>query len=264
METLISKDGTRIAYDKTGRGPALVLVDGAFCYREYGTTPTLAPLLSDYFTVFSYDRRGRGYSTDTKPHSVECEIEDLKAVVEATKETPFVAGISSGAALLLQSVNNGLKVKKMALFEPPYVVVNNDDPSPPKDAKNVLETLTNQGQRSEAVMYFMSSVMGMSILFITFIKLFGKTMWKKNESVADTLPYDVAIMGNYSVPKEITSRINIPTMVIGGEKSPGNLLNAVKAVSQNIPKSELSILKGQSHNVSMKVLAPVLIDFFRK
>ena len=262
MGKITSKDGTQIAYSKTGQGPALVLVDGAFCYRDYGVTPKLVPLLSSYFTVFSYDRRGRGESTDMKPYSVDREIEDLKGIVSVTNEIPFVYGISSGAALLLQSVDKGLIVKKIALFEPPYVVVNVNDIAPPEDAESELITLIGDGQKSSAVKYFMTKVMGIPAPIIFLFKLFRKSEWKKNESVAQTLSYDIALMGNYSVPKELTSRINLPAIVIGGEKSPKNLLNAVKAVGQSIPDSRVSLLKGQSHNVSQEVLAPVLIQFF--
>jgi pimeloyl-ACP methyl ester carboxylesterase len=262
MDKIISKDGTQIAYDKMGQGPALVLVDGAFCYRDNGVTPRLVPLLANFFTVYSYDRRGRGESTDTKPYAVEREIEDLEAIVGATKETPFVCGFSSGAALLLQSVCKGLAVKKVALFEPPYVVVNSEDTQPPDDAATKLASLTNQGKKSEAVKYFMTKVMGMPGFIVFLFKLFGKSIWKKNESVANTLSYDVAIMGNYSVPKKVAASISVPTVVIGGEKSPRILKNAVEAVANSIPQSQIRMLKGQSHNVSMKVLAPCLIDFF--
>lgn len=262
METVISTDGTRIAYDKTGHGPALILVDGAFCYRENGTTPRLVPLLSDHFTVFSYDRRGRGESTNTRPYSIDQETEDLKALAEATNETPYILGISSGAALVLHSIRNGLKVKRIALYEPPYVVINKDDKAPPKEAIGVLEDLSEHGKRSEAVKYFMAKVMGMPSFIIFMFKLFDKQGWKKNESVAHTLSYDVALMGNYSVPKKMTNVISVPTLVLGGEKSPKNLVNAVKATGLQIPLSETWFLKGQGHNVSMNVLAPVLIEFF--
>jgi pimeloyl-ACP methyl ester carboxylesterase len=262
LDKIISKDGTQIACDKIGQGPAIVLVDGAFCYRNYGVAPNLVPLLSSFFTVYSYDRRGRGESTDTKPYSVGREIEDLEAIVEATKESPFVCGFSSGAALLLQSVCKGLPVKRIALFEPPYTVVNSEDISPPEDAATKLASLADQDRKSEAVKYFMTRIMGMPGIMVFLFKLFGKSLWKRNESVANTLSYDVAIMGNYSVPKNIVGSINVPTLVIGGEKSPHNIRNAIKAVAESIPQSEIRLLKGQSHHVSMKVLAPCLIDFF--
>src|SRR5215475_9992204 len=101
---IISRDGTRIAFTKVGSGPPIVLVDGAFCYRELGPAPELAPLLAQHFTVFVYDRRGRGESGDTPPYAIEREIDDLRAVVDEAGGTADVVGISSGAALGLQAV----------------------------------------------------------------------------------------------------------------------------------------------------------------
>lgn len=262
MGNVISKDGTSIAYSKTGSGPALILVDGAFCYREHGVTPRLVPLLSGYFTVYAYDRRGRGESSDQTFYSIDKEIDDLISIIEITNEEPYICGISSGAGLLVQAFDKGIKAKRIALFEPPYVVTPTNDVAPPEEAEAKLKELVIQGKRGEAVQYFMTQVMGMPSWIVFLFKLFGKSQWQKNEAVAQTLAYDVEIMGNYSVPQNITQSINIPTVVIGGEKSPLKLKNAVIEIAKSIPKSQLCLLKGQSHNVNMKVLAPVLIDFF--
>jgi pimeloyl-ACP methyl ester carboxylesterase len=262
MEKSVSKDGTLIAFDKTGKGKALVLVDGAFCFRAHGPTPKLAPLLSQNFTVYSYDRRGRGESSDTPPYAVDREVEDLLSIIEKTGEVPFILGISSGAALVLRALSKGINVKKVALFEPPYVDVSSTEITPPEEAGKELSKLVNVGKRSEAVHYFMTKVMGMPAIFVLLFKIFGNSGWKKNESVANTLPYDVALMGDFTIPKSITVSINVPTLVIGGEKSPQKLRNAVDATAKSIRQSKIVLLKGQSHNVSMKVLAPVLTDFF--
>ena len=262
MKKIISSDGTSIAFDKTGKGPALVLVDGAFCFREYGVTPMLVPLLSDFFTVYSYDRRGRGESSDKEPYSVDNEIEDLKKMIEQTEEVPFICGFSSGAALVLRAMNKGLRVKKIALFEPPYVVNSFNTSAPPTDAEIQLTNFIKQGNRSDAVKYFMTKVLGMPGIAVLLFKLFGRSLWEKNESVANTLSYDVAIMGNYSVPKEIAASIDVPSVVIGGERSPRILREAILEISRSIPGSQIKLLKRQSHNVPMKILAPCLIDFF--
>src|SRR5687768_1328638 len=97
METVKSKDGTTIAYEKSGKGPALILVGGALAGRTGGSE--LAQLLAPHFTVYSYDRRGRGDSGDTKPYAVEREVEDLEALIDAAGGAAFVYGKSSGAAL---------------------------------------------------------------------------------------------------------------------------------------------------------------------
>ncbi len=262
METVISKDGTSIAFDKTGTGPALVLVDGAFCSRDYGVTPKLVPLLSGSFTVYSYDRRGRGESSDAEPYSVDNEIEDLKTIIEKAGEAPFICGFSSGAALLLLAMDKGIKASGIALFEPPYIIDHHENTAPPADAGRRLTEFVRQGKRSLAVNYFMTDVMGMPGIMVFLFRCFGRSLWKRNESVAHTLPYEVTIMGNFSVPERIAASINIPTLLIAGEKSSRNLKNAVEALSHLIPKSQIRILKDQGHNVSMKVLAPCLIDFF--
>jgi pimeloyl-ACP methyl ester carboxylesterase len=262
METAISKDGTSIAFDRTGKGPALVLVDGAFCFRNNGPAPQLIPLLSRYFTVYAYDRRGRGESTETLPYDVEREIEDLASVIEKTGEVPSVLGFSSGAALVLRAITRGVKFKNAALFEPPYVAGSGLDNAPPKDAETTLSNLVKAGKRGDAVKYFMTKVMGIPGIFVLLFKLIGKESWKKNEGVAHTLSYDVAIMGDFAVPSGLATSVTVRTAVIGGEKSPEKLKKAIEALSKSILQSQKIILKGQSHNVSMKVLAPVLLDFF--
>jgi pimeloyl-ACP methyl ester carboxylesterase len=264
METAISKDGTSIAFDRTGKGPALILVDGAFCFRKNGPAAELLPLLAGSFTVYTYDRRGRGDSSETLPYSIDREIEDLAAIAAITGGIPLLLGFSSGAALVLQAIAGIVEAKKAALYEPPYVVVSAEANRPPKEAEGELANLVRKGRRGEAVKYFMTKVMGIPAIFVLLFRLMGKESWKKNESVAHTLPYDVAIMGSFKVPQNLGATITVPVAVIGGEKSPEKLRNAVDAVARSIPKSKLILLKGQSHNVSMKVLAPVLVDFFNQ
>src|ERR1700726_4939076 len=121
MYTLASKDGTRIAYDKTGSGEAVILVDGAFCSRGFGPMSKIAALLSKTFTIYTYDRRGRGDSGDTKPYSVQREIDDVDALIGVAGGEACLFGISSGAMLCLEAAAAGSPVKKIAVFEPPYV-----------------------------------------------------------------------------------------------------------------------------------------------
>src|SRR5438309_8379105 len=125
MQSVISKDGTTIAYDRAGRGPAVILVAGAFSYRKYPASVQLADLLAQHFTVYSYDRRGRGASGDTKPYAVEREIEDIDALIDEAGGSAFVYGHSSGGCLAVDAtIQLGDKIKKLAMYEAPY----NDDP----------------------------------------------------------------------------------------------------------------------------------------
>src|SRR5512142_2438936 len=121
MAKVTSKDGTQIAYDKKGQGPALILIDGALCYRGFGPMPGLAELLNPHFTVYTYDRRGRGESSNGKPYALDREIEDIDALIQAAGGTAYLYGISSGACLALEAaLKLGSKVAKLAMYEPPY------------------------------------------------------------------------------------------------------------------------------------------------
>src|SRR5512140_3099462 len=121
MKKLTSSDGTQIAYDVQGAGPAVILVDGALCYRSFGPMQRLSELLAPRFTVYTYDRRGRGDSSDTKPYALEREIEDIEALIKEAGGSAYVFGTSSGGALALEAaLQLGKKIKKLAMWEPPY------------------------------------------------------------------------------------------------------------------------------------------------
>lgn len=259
--TTTSRDGTRIAFTKMGSGPPLVLVDGAFCYRENGPAPELAPLLAQHFTVFAYDRRGRGESGDTPPYAVGREVEDLQAIVDEAGGSAFVVGISSGGALALQAAASGVRMKKLALYEPPYV----DQDGRPRSLDNAgqqLQQLVSNGDRNAAVKFFMTDVFGAPRAFVFVMPFIMHSSWKKNELVAHTLPYDLMILSDRSVLKERSTLIAVPTLVIGGEKSPQGLRDAVAAVANALPNAQSQMLAGQTHMISAPVLAPVLVEFF--
>src|SRR5258706_12411707 len=151
MQTVISADGTAIAFTRAGSGPALVLVDGAMCYRGMGPLTPLAERLTDHFTVYTYDRRGRGESGDTLPFAVEREIEDLEVLLAHAGGSAHAYGISSGAALVLRAAAAGVPWRRLALFEPPFV-------GPKQDYTRELAELLAAGRRGDAVARFMTLV----------------------------------------------------------------------------------------------------------
>ncbi|MCA2222040.1 alpha/beta fold hydrolase [Nonomuraea sp. NEAU-L178] len=157
MDQAISKDGTAIAYDRFGDGPALILVGGAMSYRSFPTFIQLAELLADRFSVITYDRRGRGDSGDTAPYAVEREVEDLAAVIEAAGGSAHVWGLSSGAALALRAAADGLPIERLALYEPPFMVGEGGH-RPPADYQERLTALAAAGRRGETVSYFLTKV----------------------------------------------------------------------------------------------------------
>jgi pimeloyl-ACP methyl ester carboxylesterase len=260
MQTVISKDGTQIAFDKIGKGPVLILVGGAFHSRSIDPRMTrLARLLSKYFTTYHYDRRGRGDSTDTQPYAVEREVEDLNALIKDSGGSVYAFGMSSGAVLALHAVARGLYIKKLALYEPPF---NSGD----KNARQAAERYTKQlalllseGRRSDAVELARAS-WGMPADMIAGMK--QTPVWSMFEAVAPTLAYDNEIMGGGSLPEKLIASVTIPLLVIDGGASLLFMRNAAKAVSETAPRAQYRTLEGQTHEYDPDVLAPVLIDFF--
>lgn len=260
MSKVLSKDGTAIAFDKVGHGEPVILVDGALCSRSFGPLPKLAQLMAPHFTVFNYDRRGRNESGDKAPYAVQREVEDIEALIAEAGGSASVFGTSSGAALALAAAANRAKIKKLALYEPPFVAGRRKGRGAPRDSEGQLRRLVVAGRRGDAVKFFMVDMVGMPAIFAYIMRVLP--IWPKLKAVAHTLPYDAAVLGDFSLPKERAASVAVPTLVIGGEKSPVELRDAVEAVAQTIPGAKLQMLKGQTHNVSVKVLAPALVDFF--
>ena len=259
--TTTSRDGTIIAFTKRGSGPPLIIVDGAFCYRENGPATELAMQLAQHFAVFTYDRRGRGESGDTAPYSVEREIEDLRAVAREAGAVPYVLGISSGGALILQAVASGVGVKEIALYEPPYLADGNG-PRSFENEKSRLQSLIAAGDHSGAVSFFMSNVYGAPRAFVVAMPILMPNAWRRNKLVVQTVPYDLTILDDRSVLNARSSSISVPTLVIGGEKSPEALRNAVDAVAAALPNARSRFLAGQDQNVSSRAVVPVLFEYF--
>src|SRR5215469_14533598 len=217
MKKVQSADGTIIAYDQVGSGPALILVDGALGYRAFGFMEPLAAKLSPHFTVITYDRRGRGESTDTQPFDLEREIEDIEALIDEAGGEAFLYGISSGAALALEAtIELGHKVKKLALYEAPY---DSDDARKLafKTYRGQLEEVLAAGRPGDALGLFMLFV-GMPPEHLEGAR--RQPMWPMWEAVAHTLPYDAAAMGDDgSVPTEKAASVTVPTLVMDGSAS---------------------------------------------
>ncbi len=262
MAQVISKDGTKIVYDKVGQGPSVVLVEGATATRS--SFIELANLLSPKFTVYSYDRRGRGDSSDTLPYSVEKEIEDIEALIDEAGGSAYVYGISSGGALALEAASKlGNKVKKLAIYEVPY------DESETGQAKwkeyvTTLQQSLKAGKNGDAVTSFMKLV---DVPDEMLAGMKQSPYWPELEKVAPTLAYDAACLGNRNIPAETVKHISVPTLVMDGGGSLQtypNMRASAEKMAQLIPNVEWQTLEGQTHDVNSKVLAPVLEKFFKE
>ena len=257
MSTVTSRDGTRIAYERSGSGPAVILVDGALCSRAFGPMPKLAPLLAPRFTVLTYDRRGRGESGDRRPYAVEREIEDLDALIGAAGGHAHLVGLSSGGALALEAAARGLAVDKVAAYEPPYVAEGGARQTAHEPA---LRALVAADRRGDAVKYFMRDMVGVPAFAVVMMRLMPN-VWPKMKAVAPTLPYDAAVMDGFVVPADRFRAVRALTLVMHGGKTDAKLARAAAAVAAAVPGARHRALDGQTHNVDPRVLSSALIDF---
>ena len=261
MNTLSSHDGTTIAYNEQGEGPALILVDGALTVHSSGSGSELAKLLAPHFTVYGFDRRGRGESADTLPYAVDREIDDIEALIDRAGGWAFLYGHSSGGPLAMRAaIRLGSTVSKIAMYEPPY----NNDPGAQESWSQYLGQLREalaEGRRGDAVALFMRFV-GTPAEQVDSMR--RAPFWPGMEAVAPTLAYDhAAILGEpWSVPTGLAARVSVPALVMAGDASLPFMPDAARVLSRAIPQGQLRTLEGQTHEVNPGVLAPVLVEFF--
>jgi pimeloyl-ACP methyl ester carboxylesterase len=261
MNTISSPDGTKITYDREGTGPALILIDGAMCTRSSGAKPELVRLLSRHFTVYSYDRRGRGDSGDTLPYAADREIEDIGALADGAGGRAHLFGHSSGACLALEAaVQLGSKVTGLAMYDAPY----NDEPAARRAWQEYLGRLTEAlaaGRRGDAVALFMRYV-GMPDAQIDGMR--QTPFWPAAEAIAPTLAYDHAgvIGADCRVPTGLAARAGVPALVMSGGASPPFMTDSAAALSRAMPHAQHRTLAGQTHDMNPAVLGPLLVEFF--
>ena len=263
VNTVRSHDGTPIAFERTGDGPPLILVDGALCHRACGPARPLAARLADRFTVYAYDRRGRGDSGDAAPYWVEREVEDIDALIRHAGGSAHVYGISSGAVLALEAANRGLAIDRLAVYEAPFVVDDSRPPIPDGYRARLLELLAD-GRRADAVRHFMRNAAGLPPVVVTLMRLMPA--WPKLTAVAHTLAYDHEILGDTGSGRPLSAcrwaEATVPTLALAGGKSPQWMRTAMRSLAGVLPDARYRTLAGQTHMVKPKALAPVLAEFF--
>ena len=251
MDKVQSADGTTIAFDRSGAGPALILVVGAFSDRS--STETLASALAANFTVYEYDRRGRGDSGDAAPYSIEREVDDLAAVVTAAGGSAFVFGHSSGGALALEAAASGVPIRGVAVYEPPYT------PGPTAEFAAQLAEMAAAGRTSDAAAAFLG-LMGTPPAVVEQMK--AGPHWEHMAAFAPSLAHEVWLCNDGSVPADRLTKISAPTLVLAGGASPAWAQEVGSTVAGAVPNGRLRVLEGQSHGVADEVLVPVLREFF--
>jgi pimeloyl-ACP methyl ester carboxylesterase len=262
MSTVRSADGTTIGYTRAGQGPPLILIDGALCSRSFGPMPKLAEQLTPHFTVYTYDRRGRGDSGDTPPYAPDREVEDIEALVALAGDTVYLHGTSSGAALALEAAKQIRSVAKLAAYEPPFIVDDTRTPMP-DDWLPRLKGLVADGRRGDAVKMFMRFV-GTPAIFTAVMPF--TPVWGRLKAVAPTLPYDITIVHDHQLGAPLTSAewaaVKVPTLVVAGGKSPTWMTNGTRALAGALPDATYRTLPGQNHMVKAQAIAPALTGFF--
>ena len=261
-ETIASTDGTTIAFERTGRGPSVLLIGGALSDRS--AAGELVEQLSPSLSTIAYDRRGRGESGDTPPHAVEREVEDAGTLIDAVGGSSFVFGHSSGGVLALELARTRPgAVTKLALYEPPFIV---DDTRPPlpNDYVEHLDELVAAGRRGDAVAYFLTNGPGVPEEQVEGMR--GQPFWGGMESVAHTIAYDGRIMGETMDgspgPLRRWASVTTPTLLMDGGASPPWQRHGVLALAEVLPNVEHRTLEGQIHGPDPTVLAPVILEFF--
>lgn len=272
-EFAVSSDGTRIAFQREGQGPVLVLVDGALCYRAFGPSQPFAAQLRDAYTVVSYDRRGRGESGDAPTYADELEIDDLGAVITAAtatssasadhpSERAFVLGFSSGAALAYRAAAAGVPMRRLVGYEAPYVGRRPGKRGETLDYLADLDAFIARGDNGKAVDYFMVKMVG-GPAFLPLVFRLMRGPWAKLRATAPTLRYEARVMGGtFDAPVDELAHIDVPTLVVWGGKAAPEMVAGNETVAAAIPGSQSRVLEGQTHNVSPGALVPVLRTHF--
>jgi pimeloyl-ACP methyl ester carboxylesterase len=263
--TATSKDGTLIAFERSGAGPAIVLVSPAL--GDLTGNAKLASVLTRNLTVFNYDRRGRGGSTDVHPYAIEREVEDIEALIDGGGGSAYLFGSSSGAVLALEAAARlGNKVKALLMYEPPFIVDDNRPPLP-ADYLPHLHELISAGRRDDAVEYFMGQAVGVPNEMLAQMR--NDPMWSSLEAAAHTLVYDGEIMGDTMsgtpLPAHRWDSVTAPSLVMVGGASPAWLHHAAQAAAQALPRSKYRTLEGCDHSAVMTAprdIATTLYGFF--
>lgn len=255
-----SHDGTRIAFEKAGTGPTVIVIGGALSDRKGGKP--LVSQLAPHFTVYTFDRRGRGESTDAKTYAVEREIEDLAALIEHAGGSAALYGVSSGAALALQTAAKlgPAKVRKLALYEPPYGANEAQQKESFAEQKGRVNELIKTGRPGDAAAYFMTAI-GTPPEVLE--KLKASPAWEGMTKIDFTLAYDYAVLGDGTVPQAIVKSITVPTLVLDGEKKMEFMHATADQVAALIPGAKRKTLKDQTHQAAPDVVGPVLVEFFQ-
>jgi pimeloyl-ACP methyl ester carboxylesterase len=252
MKSVISSDGTKIAYAQTGTGGPLVLVHGSTA--DHTRWPSILPELNRHFTVYAMDRRGRGQSGDSDTYSIEREYDDISAIVGAAGGNVSLLGHSFGALCSMEAALGGDNIRRLVLYEPPFPVLGK--PLYPPDLPGRLRAILDTGDREAFLVEFFREAAGVPEAEIEALR--ADPSWQARIAGAHTALREMAD-GDYMFDAERFRHLDIPTLLLIGENSPPELTEPSHALDDALPDSRLVILKGQGH-VAMTTAPEIFLD----
>lgn len=253
IERLISADGTPIAYGFEGTGEPLVLVEPAAHHRGFSAYDGVRPLLAERFTVYEYDRRGRGASGDADEYEPDREVEDLEALIASIGRPVHVYGYSSGALLALRAAARPLPITRLALLEPPL----QEPGAEPDPLADELSALCAAGAFADAVAHFHRSI-GVPDEYIDQMRT--TSAFEEMTAIAPTLVYDCRISD--ATTPELLDAVEVPALVLDSAGSTDDLTGWAATVAQRLPRATHRSLPGEWHTVDDDALAGALIEHF--
>jgi pimeloyl-ACP methyl ester carboxylesterase len=257
MQKVTSRDGTKIAFEKSGEGPALIIVGGSLADHQFYVP--LANELAKHFTVYNFDRRGRGQSGDTKPYAVEQEVEDVGALITHANEPVFLYGHSAGSALALRAAAAGLDIAKLALADPPYAPHGeNDEAAKAEHVEQAtrIQELNDKGDLKGSAKFFLS---GYGLPDEELQAMLQSPAGEAMIDYARALPYDYAMLGDGLVPTELAIKVKAPTIILAPEAMP----ETGQALVNAMPNAWFQGMEAPIHETPPEVLALLLKEFFK-
>jgi pimeloyl-ACP methyl ester carboxylesterase len=258
METITSADGTRIAFWREGSGPPLLMVHGGIC--DHFAWYFVVPMLARNFTVYTFDRRGRGASGDTLPYAAEREREDIAAILQAIGEPVHLLGHSAGGILALQTAERTRDLLSLILYEPGFIVDGAREYPAPEILMR-MRSLLSEGNRDAALRIAMRESVGASEADIA--ALACGPVWTRLLAVASGIPNDW-MLWQEQFSAEAVREIRTPAQMLMGTESPAWLRKGTQAVHAALPNAQLTLLPGHGHSAMItgpQLFAQAVIDF---
>jgi len=257
VETIESRDGTAIAFARSGMGPPLVLVHGTTA--DHTRWKPLLPQFEARFTVYAVDRRGRGGSGDAEDYSIEREFDDIAAVVDAIDEPVLLLGHSYGAVCALEASLRTANLRKLVLYEPPIRTVGSFYSSGVVES---LQALLDSGDGDSVVTTFFREVVRAPEEELRMLRTLPN--WTARVAAARTIPREMRINEEYRFESARFSAMRVPTLLLLGGSSPAKFKDAVELVFGALPDARIAVMPGQQHtamNTAPDLFVREVLDF---